>query len=68
MARQGAAPSLTEGDPSDAGLPVLAGAVPPIWGLGDGVDLGGVLGEWLGREADSEALNEIGHAVGVHLQ
>lgn len=41
---------------------------PPIWGLGEGLDLGSVLGEWLGWEANREALDELGHAAGVHLE
>jgi hypothetical protein len=40
----------------------------PFGKLGEGVGLGRVLGEWFGWEADAKALDEIGHAVGVHLE
>jgi hypothetical protein len=41
---------------------------PPTVTKRPGVDLGSVLGERLGWEADSETLDELRHAVGVHLK
>ena len=69
MSRQGAAAS------SSGGRSVRRGSYRSCWvgtsrleGWATGVDLGSVLGEWLGWEADSEALDQLGHAVGVHLK
>ena len=49
-------------------LPFLVSQCRPCGEPGEGVGLGSVLGEWFGWEPDAKALDEIGHAVGVHFE